>query len=53
MNRVCWIEYYVDDTQSLHLSFGILENSEMLLVIMVRFRPMAWAAINVSKGPIV
>lgn len=44
--------YAVSDIQLTHFKFGILENSLILFVIIVRPRLKAWAAINVSKGPI-
>ena len=46
-------EHHASDTQSSHLRLGILENSLMLFEIMIRSRLRAWAAIIVSRGPIV
>ena len=36
-----------------HLSFGTRENSLMLLETIVKSRLKAWAAISISRGPIV
>jgi hypothetical protein len=44
---------YVPRVQFSHLSFETLENSLMLFDIIVRPRLKAWAAMSISRGPIV